>query len=255
MSLDRKVRPEAVLKTLPPEQQAAVFTLIESTTYALALPLIEAQWGIKTSEPALCMFRAWYLKRKLRRDMLDSVRIADVLDKKVDGSQLDRAIALKTKDLAWRALLAGHDKKAIKALVELSLDTRVEDRNDAKLKRIMTAEKQRDEALKQLADMEKQVGILLGQLHDRKQGADEGSLSKAMDAMEMFLGTKPKAQPAPTSSNSENKTQPEHAQGVASEPAAAESATEAHAPGQGQAAPDESGSSVTHPGPEEKGIV
>ncbi len=246
MSDDRKVRPEAVLKTLPPEQQQAVFNIIESTTYAAALKLLEEQLSLHTSQAALSMFRAWYLKRKLRKDMLDSVRIADVIDKKVDEAALDRAIAIKTKDLAWRALLAGHDKKAIKSLVDLSLDMRVEDRQDKKLERLLAAERQRDAALKQLAEVEKRVGDLLEQLNRRKQGAEEADPSKAMEALELFLGTKPKPQPAPLTSN--DKPQPEHAPGGA--PAETESTVaDAPAPEQRQAAPDEQGSSQSHPGP------
>jgi hypothetical protein len=230
VTLERKIRPESVLKSLPAEKQEAVFRLIEGTTYALAMKALAETMSLQTSQPALCAFRAWYLKRKLRRDMLDSVKIADVIDKQVDEAALDRAIAIKTKDLAWRALLGNQDKDAIKALVQLSLDNRHQDREDKKLDRLMQAEKQRDDALAKIAEIEKRVALLVAQIEAKNRGAAEADPSKAMDALETFLGTKPKADPAASlSSAAKPQTAPAAVAPQGSAPP--DAATEAPRPG------------------------
>lgn len=64
MSADKKIRPEAVLKNLPPERQEALYDLIITPGQTLkSVREHLADDGIKVSQQTISEFRSWYSQR------------------------------------------------------------------------------------------------------------------------------------------------------------------------------------------------
>jgi hypothetical protein len=66
----RKPRADSVLKNLEPQQQEELMALLRTPrmTYKKALPIVEKEFSVKTSEPALSAFYSWFpLSRQLEK--------------------------------------------------------------------------------------------------------------------------------------------------------------------------------------------
>lgn len=77
-----KPRSDSKLKTLPADQQAALYALLQGKSYKQALPIVREKLGVSTSEAALSQFFSWYpLSRRLEQAKSFADQLKDTLAK------------------------------------------------------------------------------------------------------------------------------------------------------------------------------
>lgn len=92
MSTSRKPRGDSVLKTLPPERQAAIIEYLLEHTQPETREWLAAD-GVKTSNASLSEFYSWYqLRKQFSAVEQDTLTVIDLLRRKrpdLDKSELD----------------------------------------------------------------------------------------------------------------------------------------------------------------------
>jgi hypothetical protein len=167
MKSNKKPSSLAVLKNLPPERQAEVWSRLTVKTAAwpdisyAAVRKWLAQDGLKTSQASLSDFFSWYpLQQQFRADEVTTESLLEQIKAEVQGlteEQLDEIgqrtfslLAIRRQDLDGFVNVRSARTKAQLEKAKLKLRERAEDRMSLKLK--MEMDKRLDAACEKLLD-------------------------------------------------------------------------------------------------------
>lgn len=148
----KKPNLQSPLDRLADEQQHKIFEMLQSTSYADALPKIRKDYGVRTSEAGLSRFLK---RRSVVESLRTSMYVADAFAKDEDVKALDRKSRAAVTAALWEAI-SNRDAESIVAFGKLALGFAADERASDELKlareKFEAAAKREDGAKKTLAD-------------------------------------------------------------------------------------------------------
>lgn len=186
--MNQKPSPLSKLKGITPAQEEELLEVLRPGAYRVGVDWVEKNVGITVSISGL---RRWWravTARRSRADLSGAIKASAKFDAKVDKRILDTRAANAIRAKFWDALV-NRDHESIETFGKLVLDYNADDRDTAKLERMIKAEQDLIAAKAQIDDLRKQLAAMNQQL------AESGKVTladpaKVSDELDRHLGVK-----------------------------------------------------------------
>ncbi len=180
--MNQKPSPLSKLTGITPEQEEELLEVLRPGAYRVGVEWVEKNVGIKVSISGL---RRWWratTARRSRADLTGAIKASAKFDAKVDKRILDTRAANAIRAKFWDALV-NRDHESIETFGKLVLDYNADDRDTAKLERVLKAEADLKAAQEQLAKQAEQIAALTRQLSEARKAtlADPAKVSEELD--------------------------------------------------------------------------